>query len=67
MCGLSGPHTWIVQWFGPTTIGSPQGGTIYPSLLPPLLDLLRSIILISLAGSLIYFVLETAYDFFLLS
>jgi len=53
---------WAVQWFGPTTIGSPQGGTIYPSLL----DLLRSIILISLAGSSIYFIWETAYDFFVL-
>ena len=57
---------WAVQWFGPTTIGSPQGGTIYPSLLPPFLDLLRSIILISLAGSSIYFIWETAYDFFVL-
>jgi len=61
--GILADHMhWVVQWFGPTTIGSPHGGTIHHPPLPPLLDLLRSTILISLAGSFIYFNLEVAYD-----
>ena len=66
-CVIAVDHIhWAVQWFGPATIGSPHGGTIHHSLLPPFLGLLRSIILISLVGSLLWFVLEMAYDFFAL-
>jgi len=66
-CVILADHIhWAVQWFGPTTIGSPHGGTIHHPPLPPFLDLLRSTILISLTGLFICFILEMAYDVFAL-
>jgi len=57
---------WTVQWFGPTTIGSPYGGTIHHPPLSPLLDLLRSSILTSLTGLFICLNMEAAYNLFTL-
>lgn len=57
---------WIIQWFGPTTIGSPSGGTIHDYSLPPFQSFLRSTLISFLAGLLICTSIQAAYELFTL-
>ncbi|KAF9446307.1 hypothetical protein P691DRAFT_804382 [Macrolepiota fuliginosa MF-IS2] len=54
---------WIIQWFGPTTLGAPLGGTIHDFSLPPIHNLFRSTLLSFLCGLLVCASIQTAYEF----
>ncbi|KAF8841251.1 hypothetical protein BDN67DRAFT_901941 [Paxillus ammoniavirescens] len=51
-----------VSWFGPDTFGSPNGGTIFDSSLPPFTRYLRSSVITILAGVTSYFTIEAVYQ-----
>ncbi|KAF7773265.1 hypothetical protein Agabi119p4_5432 [Agaricus bisporus var. burnettii] len=52
---------WVVQWFGPTTIGDPLGGTIHDHTLPPTQNLLRLIFISLLSGLTVCSSMQAAY------
>jgi hypothetical protein len=51
-----------VSWFGPDTIGSPNGGTIFDSSLPPFTRYLRSSVITTLSGVTSYLTVEAVYQ-----
>ncbi len=53
---------YIVQWFSPNTIGSPQGGTIYEPSLPPLPRYVRSTVISFFGGWAIYISINAMYN-----
>lgn len=54
---------WAIQWFGPTTLGAPSGGTIYDFSRPLIHNLLRSTFISFLGGLLVCTSIQTAYEF----
>ncbi|CAA7265531.1 unnamed protein product [Cyclocybe aegerita] len=57
---------YVVQSFDPTTIGSPMGGTIFDSSLPPHLRYARSSVITFLGGLCVYTAINVVYHFFTL-
>lgn len=57
---------WVVQWFGPTTIGAPSGGTIHDTTLPPIQSFLRSAFISFLSGLVVCSAIQAAYHVFTL-
>ena len=51
----------LVQNFGPDTIGSPVGGTIFDASLPPLHRYLRSSLITLISGFSIYGIIQATY------
>jgi hypothetical protein len=56
----------FVQIFGPNTIGSPVGGSIFDPSLPPLHRYSRSTLITFIAGFTIYAAIQAMYQFFAL-
>lgn len=54
----------LVQYFGPDTIATPRGGSIYDPSLPPLMSYTRNILISGLSGTTIYFSINAAYQLF---
>ncbi|KXN88492.1 putative long-chain-alcohol O-fatty-acyltransferase 8 [Leucoagaricus sp. SymC.cos] len=57
---------YAIQWFGPTTLGSPYGGSIHHPTLPPIQNFLRSTVISFLGGLLVYTSITTVYEAFTL-
>ncbi|KAF8640260.1 hypothetical protein AX16_010155 [Volvariella volvacea WC 439] len=57
---------YSVQWFSPSTIGAPLGGTIFDHTLPPLHRYARSTLIGALSGLTVYSAITAAYLLFTL-
>jgi hypothetical protein len=53
---------WTIQWFGPTTFGSPRGGSIYDPSLPPIHSFIRANLIAFLGGLLVWAIIQTVYE-----
>ena len=52
-----------IRALGPDTFGSLRGGTLFDHSLPPVLELLRSVLVSALAASSAYFILQCNHQF----
>ena len=52
---------YSIQWFDPSTIGSPRGGTIFDPSLPPAYRYSRSSIITFMSGLVVYCVLQICH------
>ncbi|TFK40027.1 membrane bound O-acyl transferase family-domain-containing protein [Crucibulum laeve] len=53
---------YSVQWFSPSSIGSPRGGTIFEESMAPIQRYSRSTLITFLSGLVIYCAIQLAYD-----
>ena len=61
---LSDVVLYVIQWFSPSTFGSPAGGTIFDPSLPPYLRYARSSFISSLACFNVYLAIQAHYQLF---
>lgn len=55
---------YAVQWFSPTTFGSPAGGSIFEDTLPPLMRYARAASITTLFGFVAYWMIDCLYHGF---